>query len=297
MIGASSVRCSESGAALRVGTVGLLLSFGVILFSRTVTGDQFESWGWRLPFLFSLPMLLASIWIRRAMDESPSFQRLKAEHRVSKRPLTEAFTEIGEAFMSEHPDASVTFNFAASSELVTQINEGAPADVFASADQNNMTKLTDAANNGAEPAVFATNTLEIIVGPGNKYVAEAKRALFGQVGIDVFAGPSEVAVIADDSADAALVASDLVGQAEHGHESPAWLFTTSRPLAEAVLRQVPQLIDALPATARDAAGAAWRDYGEVIVCDSNEEVAQVLIDMLQSISKFTRRTSTGGSRV
>lgn len=81
--------------------------------------------------------------------------------------LTDAFTEIGEAFKAEYPDATVTFNFAASSELVTQINEGAPADVFASADQNNMTKLTDAGNNGAEPAVFATNTLEIIVGPGN----------------------------------------------------------------------------------------------------------------------------------
>jgi molybdate transport system substrate-binding protein len=81
--------------------------------------------------------------------------------------LTDAFTEIGEAFMAEYPDATVTFNFAASSELVTQINEGAPADVFASADQNNMTKLTDAGNSGAEPAVFATNTLEIIVGPGN----------------------------------------------------------------------------------------------------------------------------------
>jgi molybdate transport system substrate-binding protein len=81
--------------------------------------------------------------------------------------LTDAFTEIGEAFMTEYPDSTVTFNFAASSELVTQINEGAPADVFASADQNNMTKLTDAGNNGAEPAVFATNSLEIIVGPGN----------------------------------------------------------------------------------------------------------------------------------
>jgi len=81
--------------------------------------------------------------------------------------LTDAFTEISEAFMTENSDATVTFNFAASSELVTQINEGAPADVYASADQNNMTKLTDAGNNGAEPAVFATNSLEIIVGPDN----------------------------------------------------------------------------------------------------------------------------------
>jgi sulfopropanediol 3-dehydrogenase len=123
--------------------------------------------------------------------------------------------------------------------------------------------------------LFTGKPADIVVGPGNKYVAEAKRALFGQVGIDVFAGPSEVAVIADESADAALVASDLVGQAEHGHESPAWLFTTSRSLAEEVIRRVPALIDALPATARDAASAAWRDYGEVIVCGSREEVVQV----------------------
>jgi molybdate transport system substrate-binding protein len=82
--------------------------------------------------------------------------------------LTAAFTEIGEAFMVANPDADVTFNFAASSELVTQINEGgAPADVFASADQSNMTKLTDAGNNGSDPVVFATNLLEIIVEPGN----------------------------------------------------------------------------------------------------------------------------------
>jgi sulfopropanediol 3-dehydrogenase len=123
--------------------------------------------------------------------------------------------------------------------------------------------------------LFSGQSADVIVGPGNKFVAEAKRALFGKVGIDVFAGPSEVAVIADDSADAAIVASDLVGQAEHGHESPAWLFTTSRALAEDVMRRMPDLIAALPPTARDAAGAAWRDYGEVIVCDTREEVAVV----------------------
>ena len=123
--------------------------------------------------------------------------------------------------------------------------------------------------------LFTGKPADIIVGPGNKYVAEAKRALFGQVGIDVFAGPSEVAVIADASADAALVASDLVGQAEHGHESPAWLFTTSRSLAQDVMQRVPALISELPDTARDAAGAAWRDYGEVIVCATREQVAQV----------------------
>jgi len=123
--------------------------------------------------------------------------------------------------------------------------------------------------------LFSGRPADIVVGPGNKYVAEAKRTLFGQVGIDVFAGPSEVAVIADDSADPAIVASDLVGQAEHGHESPAWLFTTSRALADEVMRRVPALIAALPATARDAAGAAWRDYGEVVLCDTREEAAKV----------------------
>jgi len=123
--------------------------------------------------------------------------------------------------------------------------------------------------------LFTGKPADVIVGPGNKFVAEAKRTLFGKVGIDVFAGPSEVAVIADDSADPAIVASDLVGQAEHGHESPAWLFTTSRALAEQVMQLVPALIDKLPPTARDAAGSAWRDYGEVIVCDTREEVVEV----------------------
>ncbi len=123
--------------------------------------------------------------------------------------------------------------------------------------------------------LFTGKPADVVVGPGNKFVAEAKRTLFGQVGIDVFAGPSEVAVIADDSADPAIVASDLVGQAEHGHESPAWLFTTSRALAEDVMRRMPALIDALPPTARDAAGSAWRDYGEVVLCDTPEEVAEI----------------------
>lgn len=123
--------------------------------------------------------------------------------------------------------------------------------------------------------LFTGRPADIIVGPGNKFVAEAKRTLFGRVGIDVFAGPSEVAVIADGTADAEIVAVDLVGQAEHGHESPAWLFTTSRPLAERVLARVPELIAALPPTARDAAAAAWRDYGEVVVCATREELAEV----------------------
>lgn len=123
--------------------------------------------------------------------------------------------------------------------------------------------------------LFCGRPADIIVGPGNKFVAEAKRMLFGKVGIDVFAGPSEVAVIADETADPAIVASDLVGQTEHGHESPAWLFTTSMALAEAVLREVPKLIETLPPTARDAAGAAWRDYGEVIVCENREDLVAI----------------------
>jgi sulfopropanediol 3-dehydrogenase len=123
--------------------------------------------------------------------------------------------------------------------------------------------------------LFTGKPADILVGPGNKFVAEAKRMLFGSVGIDVFAGPSEISVIADDSADPAIVASDLVGQAEHGHESPACLFTTSRALAERVMALVPGLVAGLPSTARDAAGAAWRDYGEVVLCDTREEVAQV----------------------
>ncbi|MGB3432213.1 histidinol dehydrogenase [Achromobacter sp.] len=123
--------------------------------------------------------------------------------------------------------------------------------------------------------LFTGKPADIIVGPGNKFVAEAKRMLFGSVGIDVFAGPSEVCIIADASADPAIVASDLVGQAEHGHESPAWLITTDRVLAESVLQRVPELIESLPPTARDAAGAAWRDYGEVVLCDTREEAVDV----------------------
>lgn len=122
--------------------------------------------------------------------------------------------------------------------------------------------------------LFTGKRADIIVGPGNKFVAEAKRMLFGEVGIDVFAGPSEVAVLADETADAEIVAADLVGQAEHGHESPAWLFTNSRGLAESVIARVPALIETLPPTARDAAGAAWRDYGEVVLCDTREEMAE-----------------------
>lgn len=123
--------------------------------------------------------------------------------------------------------------------------------------------------------LFSGKPADIVVGPGNKFVAEAKRMLFGKVGIDVFAGPTEIAVIADDTADPAIVASDLVGQAEHGPESPAWLLTTSKDLGLEVISRVPGLIEKLPPTARDAAAAAWRDYGEVVLCETREEAARV----------------------
>jgi sulfopropanediol 3-dehydrogenase len=123
--------------------------------------------------------------------------------------------------------------------------------------------------------LFTGKPADIVVGPGNKFVAEAKRQLYGKVGIDVFAGPSEVAVIADASADAGIVAVDLVAQMEHGHESPGWLISTDRALAEAVMARIPHLIQALPPTARDAAHAAWRDFGEVVLCDTREEAVAV----------------------
>jgi len=126
--------------------------------------------------------------------------------------------------------------------------------------------------------LFTGKPADVIVGPGNKFVAEAKRMLFGKVGIDVFAGPSEIGILADRSADPEIVAVDLVGQAEHGHESPAWLFTDDRALAEKVMARVPELIATLPEPAREAADAAWRDYGEVVLCDTREELVMVSDD-------------------
>ncbi len=122
---------------------------------------------------------------------------------------------------------------------------------------------------------FGNSPADILVGPGNQFVAEAKRILFGKVGIDLFAGPTEIAIIADSTADPEIVACDLVGQAEHGYNSPAWLFTTDKNLADKVLKKVPELIDDLPDLPRTNADAAWKDYGEVILCDSNEEMANV----------------------
>jgi sulfopropanediol 3-dehydrogenase len=123
--------------------------------------------------------------------------------------------------------------------------------------------------------LFTGQPADIVVGPGNRFVAEAKRMLFGQIGIDVVAGPTETMVIADDTADAAIVAADLLGQAEHGPDSPCWLVTLSRRIGENVLALMPEMIARLPDTARQAALAAWRDYGEVILVESREEACQV----------------------
>ena len=123
--------------------------------------------------------------------------------------------------------------------------------------------------------LFTGHAADILVGPGNRFVAEAKRMLFGRVGIDLFAGPTEIAIIADKTADPMIVASDLVGQAEHGLDSPCWLFTTDRELGEKVLELMPGFIEKLPDTARTAAEGSWRDYGEVILCSDREEMAQV----------------------
>ncbi len=112
--------------------------------------------------------------------------------------------------------------------------------------------------------------VDMLVGPGNAFVAEAKRQLYGRVGIDLFAGPTETLVIADDSVDAELCATDLLGQAEHGPTSPAVLLTDSEPLARATMAEVERLLAILPTAG--IAAQAWRDYGEVIVCDSLDEM-------------------------
>lgn len=121
--------------------------------------------------------------------------------------------------------------------------------------------------------LFGMPPANILVGPGNQFVAEAKRILFGRVGIDMFAGPTDSLILADETADPMVVAADLVGQAEHGYNSPVWLVTDNRPLAEEVMRLVPELIQDLPEVNRDNATAAWRDYAEVILCDDREEMA------------------------
>ena len=118
--------------------------------------------------------------------------------------------------------------------------------------------------------------VDMLVGPGNAFVAEAKRQLFGRVGIDLFAGPTETMVIADDSVDGELCATDLLGQAEHGPDSPAILITTSRALAEDTLREIARLLTILPTAA--IAAKAWETYGEVIVCEDDAEMVRVADD-------------------
>jgi sulfopropanediol 3-dehydrogenase len=112
--------------------------------------------------------------------------------------------------------------------------------------------------------------VDMIVGPGNAYVAEAKRQLFGRVGIDLLAGPTETLIIADETVDGEICATDLLGQAEHGPTSPAVMITNSEKLARDTMKEVERLLSILPTA--DAAGQAWKDYGEVIVCDSYDEM-------------------------
>lgn len=119
--------------------------------------------------------------------------------------------------------------------------------------------------------------VHMLVGPGNAFVAEAKRQLYGRVGIDLFAGPTETMIIADDTVDAELCATDLLGQAEHGYNSPACLITKSRKLAEATLAEVDRLLEILPTA--DTARISWRDYGDVILCDTYDEMLSVANDM------------------
>lgn len=115
--------------------------------------------------------------------------------------------------------------------------------------------------------------VHMLVGPGNAFVAEAKRQLFGRVGIDLIAGPTETLLIVDDTVDAEMCATDLLGQAEHGYDSPAWMVTCSRRLAEETLAEVDRLLEMLPTA--QTAGASWRDYGEMVLCDTYEEMLEV----------------------
>ena len=151
--------------------------------------------------------------------------------------------------------------------------------------------------------LFGLPKADILVGPGNQYVAEAKRILFGRVGIDMFAGPTDSLILADKTADAHIVATDLVSQAEHGYNSPVWLVTDSSELANAVLEAVPALIAELPGQNGENAAAAWRDFGEIIVCGSREEMAQVSDDyapehltvQAQDLSWWLERLTNYGS--
>src|SRR3981189_2319612 len=134
--------------------------------------------------------------------------------------------------------------------------------------------------------------VDMLVGPGNAYVAEAKRQLYGKVGIDLFAGPTEILVIADASADAEMCATDLLGQAEHGPSSPAILLTTSEKLAHDTIREVARQLTVLPTA--DVAGVAWRDYGEIILCaDEDEMVAEadrIAAEHVEGLTSAPRRS-------
>ncbi len=122
---------------------------------------------------------------------------------------------------------------------------------------------------------FGARPADILVGPGNSYVAEAKRMLFGKVGIDMFAGPTDTLVIADHTASIETVAWDLVSQAEHGVDSPVWLVSTDKALAQGVIARADALIESLPEPNASAARTAWRDRAEIILCDSRDEAARV----------------------
>jgi len=115
--------------------------------------------------------------------------------------------------------------------------------------------------------------VDMLVGPGNAFVAEAKRQLFGRVGIDLFAGPTETMVIADETVDAELCATDLLGQAEHGYNSPAVLVTNSQKLADDTLSEIDRILTILPTA--DTAGVSWEEYGEIVVCDTYDEMLEV----------------------
>ena len=133
---------------------------------------------------------------------------------------------------------------------------------------------------GVGAMAIGTETIEpvhMLVGPGNAFVAEAKRQLFGRVGIDLFAGPTETMVIADETVDAEMCATDLLGQAEHGYNSPAVLLTNSEKLAQDTLSEIDRLLQILPTA--DTASVSWHDYGEVIVCDSYDEMLEVANDI------------------
>lgn len=119
--------------------------------------------------------------------------------------------------------------------------------------------------------------VHMLVGPGNAFVAEAKRQLYGKVGIDLFAGPTETMVIVDETVDAEICATDLLGQAEHGYNSPACMITNSRKLATETMAEIDRLLTILPTS--ETASASWRDYGDVIVCDTHDEMLQVANDM------------------